>query len=114
MPTDAQKQALLDAVAQLRSAEQVLIQASRASADPATLTKINTEYSQLDSFLSQMLHAQATDDDGDFEALVTTLQQQVSALQVEEGQMQTIVGDVGKAAQIAGYVTEALTYVAKL
>ncbi len=114
MPTDAQKQALLDAVAQIRSAEQVLIQSSRASADPATLMKINTEYSQLDSFLSQMLHAQATADDDDFDALATALQQQVATLQAEEAQMQAIVGDVGKAAQICGYVAEALVYVAKL
>jgi hypothetical protein len=114
MPTDTQKQALLDAVGQIRSAEQVLIQACRASADPATLTKINTEYSQLDSFLSQMLHAQATADDDDFEAVVTALQQQVATLQVQENQMQAIVGDVAKAAQIAGYIAQALTYVAKL
>lgn len=109
-----QKKTLLDSVSQLRLAEQQLVQASRATTDPAALMKINTEYSQLDSFISQMLHAQAAADDADFTNAVVALKQQAATLQTQEDDIKKIVTDVGTAAKIAGYVAQALAFIATL
>jgi phosphoribosylcarboxyaminoimidazole (NCAIR) mutase len=114
MANDAQKQTLLNAASLIRAAEQLLVQASRASSDPAKLMQINTEYTQLDSFLSQLLHAQAIADDADFASATAALKQQAATLQAEESDIKVIVADVGKAAQIAGYIAQALSLIATL
>src|SRR5574340_84178 len=104
MPSDTQKQSLLDAVTKIRLAEQLLVQASRATSDSGKLTQISIEYNQLDSFLSQLLHAQAIADDADFAAAATSLKQQAATLQADENDIKKIVTDVKTAAQIAGYI----------
>jgi hypothetical protein len=114
MPNAGQKQTLLNTVSLIRSAEQLLIQASRASSDLATLIKINTEYSQLDSFLSQLLHAQAIGDDADFANATAALKAQAATLQAQEEEIKKIVTDVGIAAKIAGYIAQAATFIATL
>lgn len=114
MANEAQKQTLLNAVSLIRSAEQLLLQASRASSDPATLTKISIEYNQLDSFLSQIIHAQAIADDASFTAAVGALKQQATVLETEEADIKKIVTDVGTAAQIVGYLAQAATFIATL
>jgi len=114
MPNDTQKQSLLDAVTKIRLAEQLLVQASHATSDPATLTQISIEYNQLDSFLSQLLHAQAIADDADFASATTALKQQSATLQAEEDDFKKTINDVKTAAQIAGYIADALGIIAKL
>jgi predicted negative regulator of RcsB-dependent stress response len=114
MSKDAQKQSLLDAVTQLRLAEQLLIQASRATSDIPTLMQINVEYSHLDSFLSQLLQAQAIADDTDFAHAISSLKQQGSILQTEEDDIKKVVADVGTAARIAGYLVQTASIIAKL
>jgi len=113
MPNDIQKQALLDAATQIRLAEQLLIQASRATSDPGTLTQISIEINQLDSFLSQLLHAQAIADDADFNKATTALKQQASMLQVDEDHIKKITAAVGTGAQIVGYIAQAIVIIAK-
>jgi gamma-glutamyl phosphate reductase len=108
------KQILLTAVMSIRSAEQLLVQASRATSDPATLTKISIEYNQLDSFLSQLLRAQAISDDAEFNNATAALREQASILDAEEKDIKNIVNDVAIAAKIVGYITEAMTIIAKL
>jgi hypothetical protein len=81
MTRDAQKQTSLDAVSLVRAAEQLLIQVSRASSDPTLIAKINVEYSQLDSFLSQLLHTLAVVDDELFSSTISALKQQATILQ---------------------------------
>jgi hypothetical protein len=112
MSTDAQKQSLLNAVSLIRASEQLLMQASRNSTDVNTSIKINTEFQHLDSILSQLLHAQAIADDADFVNATVALKQQSSALQTEEAQILKVVTDVGIAAQIAGFLTQAASFVA--
>ena len=107
------KQALLDAITQIRLAEQLLVQASRATSDPATLVKINTEYAHLDSYLSQLLHTLAIADDADFVKATRALKQQATALAAEEAQIKKVVADVGTAAKIAGYIAQAVAFIAK-
>jgi hypothetical protein len=114
MSTDDQKQKLLDAVALIRQSEQLLMQASRNSTNANTSIRINTEFQNLDSILSQLLHTQAIADDADFQAATTALKQQASALQTEQAQIQKVVTDVGIAAQIAGFLAQAAAIVAKV
>lgn len=114
MANDAPKQTLLDTVGLLRSAEQLLLVASRATSDLGKLIKINMEYGQLDSFMSQLLHAQALADDADFARATAALKQQAAALQVEEADLAKVVADVGTAAKIAGYLAQAVSFLATL
>ena len=114
MPTPEQKQALLDAISQIRLAEQVLVEQSRAETDTARLIKINTEYTHLDSYLSQLVHAQALADDAEFTAATTALKMQATALSAEQADISKVVGDVAKAAKIVGYLVKAVSLIAKL
>jgi hypothetical protein len=108
------RQTLLKAVEPIRSAEQLLIQASRETANPATLTKISIEYNQLDSFLSQLLHAQAIADDAEFGNATAALKKQAAMLEADEEYIKKIVSDVATAAKIIGYIAQALTLIGKL
>jgi hypothetical protein len=114
MPTTAQKQTLLDAVTQIRTAELALLQASRSTSDPAKLIQINTEYTHLDSCLSQILHAQALIDDQDFGFAAGALKQQCTALADEMKQIDRVVNDVALAAKIVGCVAQAAKVIATL
>lgn len=112
MSIDAQKQNLLNAVSLIRASEQLLMQESRNSTDANTSIKINTEFQNLDSILSQLLHAQAIADDADFANAAAALKQLSSTLQIDQAQIQQIVTDVGTAAQIVGFLTQAAGLVA--
>lgn len=108
------RQNLSQIVSNIRAAEVLLLQSSRATSDPATLIKINTEYQALDSYLSQILNAQATADDQAFESAINALKLQISSLQQEESHIKAIVADVATAAQILGYISQAISVVAML
>ena len=114
MSNEAPKQTLLNVVSLIRAAEQSLIQVSRASSDPLVIAKINTEYNQLDSFLSQVLHTQALTDDTIFTTSTAALKQQARTLQTEENDIKAIVTDVGIAAKIVGYLAQAASMIATL
>lgn len=107
MSTMTQKQALADAVNSIRLAEKMLLDESRATSDVSRLIQINTEYTHLDSYMSQILHVQALTDDAEFGNAVAALQSQVSALHVEQQAITNIVADVEKAAKIVGYIARA-------
>jgi hypothetical protein len=111
---DTPRQILLKAVTPIRSAEQLLVESSRATSDPAKLTKISLEYNHLDSFLTQLLHTQAIADDAAFTAATAALKQQATALQTKEEDIKKIVDDVHTATQIVGYMAQVLAFVEKL
>ena len=114
MSNDAQKQSLLDAIALLRLAEGLIVDASRDTDDPAVLIQLNTEFRYLDSFISQLLHAQAIADDATFASATTAISQQVSGLEAEEADIQKIVNDVSTAAKIVGYIAQAASILGRL
>jgi hypothetical protein len=114
MSLDDQKKLLLDAVTCIRSAETMLMQAGRDTADPAVLAKIDEEYDRLDSFLSQVLHCIAIIDDRMFADTAVTLKNEAQLLQAREEHFKAIGIGVNTAAQIVGCITEALTLVAKI
>ncbi len=110
----AQIQTLTNTIAILRSSETLLLQASRGTSDLATLLQINAEYSHIDSWISQLLHTQALNDDAQFSAAVSTLKQQADSLAADEAHIQTIVKDVASAAKIVGYISQAVTFLAAI
>ena len=114
MANNAQKQNLVNAVSLIRAAEQMFVEASRASTDANRSIQINTEYQHLDSLLSQLIQAQAIADDADFQSATAALKQQATALQAEQAQIQAIVNDVAIAAKIAGFLAQAASFLATL
>ena len=113
MSTASQKQDLINAINQIRAAEQLLLEVSRSSSDTAKLIQINTEYTHLDSYLSQILHAQALTDDAEFDNATATLKGQASALAMDQKAIEKIVDDVATAGKIVGYITQAVQIIAK-
>ena len=90
------------------------MQAGRDSSDPETLKKINSDYGQLDAFLSQVLHCIAIADDEGLAGSAAALEKQVEMLQAMKDSYQAIAAGVNTAAQIIGCLTEALAFLAKL
>jgi hypothetical protein len=110
MTQDVVRQNLAQIVSNIRAAEQLLLQAGRATADAVTLIKLNTEYQALDSYLSQVLNAQATSDDQLFQTATNALKQQASSLEQEEAHIKAITGDVETAAKILGFIAQAAAF----
>ena len=79
-----------------------------------TAIKLTSEFHILDSYLSQLLHAQNSADDASFTNATAALKSQASGLQADEATIKTIVGDVQTAATIVSYITQALAFIAKL
>ena len=114
MSKESQKQQLLSAVNSLRIAERLLMQASRDSTDPVILASINSEYTQLDSFLSQIMHCIAIADDNVFADASAALKKQAMTVQAREEDFKRIAAGVNTAAQIVGCIGEALAFIAKI
>jgi hypothetical protein len=114
MPTPEQGKSLLDAVSEIRAAQDLLREASYAASDVAVLIKINTAYTHLDSVITQTLHAQTVTDDVLFAGAVDALKQEASRLAAEEAQVKSIIADVNKAAKIVGYIGQAAGLIAGL
>jgi hypothetical protein len=114
MPTPAQSQAISNAIASIRAAENVLLNQGRLTTDPLVAAKISNEYNSLDSVLTQLIQAQVISDDATFQRAATALQQESAVLNAQANAISQIIKDVGTAAQIAGYITQAATALASL
>lgn len=108
------RQNLNQIVSNIRAAEVLTVQASRQTSDVAKLIQLNTEYSALDSYLSQVLHALALLDDSLFTAATNALKEQVDILKHEEEDIKKVVDDIALAAKIAGYLAQAAQIAATL
>jgi hypothetical protein len=114
MATQTQLQDVNDAVSQLRSAEVLLLEASRHTGDDTRLIQINNEYCLLDTVITQLVSAASAADDRSFQGAIGPLKQQAKALDEDENNIKKIVGDVETAAKIAGYVARVATIIAAL
>jgi negative regulator of replication initiation len=114
MPTLSKQTNIAGAIASIRVAENLLTQQIRAATDTLTAIKLTNEYHNLDSYLSQLLHAQNSADDASFADATAALQSQASGLEADQAAIRAIVGDVQTAASIVNYITQALTLIAKL
>lgn len=114
MPTLTQQTNIASAIAAIRAAEEILTRQNRLATDVLTSIKLTHEYSNLDSYLSQLLHAQNSADDVGFANATAALQSQVSGLQADENAIKAIVGDFQTAASIIDYISQAVTLITKL
>jgi hypothetical protein len=114
MPTAAQNQAISNAIASIRTAENALLIQGRLTSDPLVATKISNEYNSLDSVLTQLIQAHVISDDATFQQAATALRQESAALNAQAQAISQVVKDIGSAAQIAGYIVQAAGALAKL
>jgi negative regulator of replication initiation len=114
MPTLRQQTNVAGAITAIRVAQNLLTQQIRAATDVLKAIKLTNEYNNLNSYLSQLLHAQNSADDASFADATTALQSQTNGLEADEDAIKTIIGDVQTAATIVSYITQALTLIAKL
>ncbi|HVA14060.1 MAG TPA: hypothetical protein VNF99_12470 [Stellaceae bacterium] len=114
MPTPDQQSNTANAILAIRNAQNLLQQQINASSNTLTAIKLTNEYNSLDSSLSQLLHAQNIADDAIFSKMIETLKSQTGGLQADEAAIKGIISDVGTAAKVVGYITQALSFIAKL
>jgi negative regulator of replication initiation len=114
MPTPSQQINLASAIDNIRAAENIFKQQINAANDSLTAIKLSNEFNNLDSFLSELLHAQNSADDASFTNATTALKSHASGLQADEATIKGIVDDVNIAANIISYITQALAFIAKL
>jgi negative regulator of replication initiation len=114
MPTPSQQTNLTSAIDNIRAAEDLLKQQINAASDSLSAIKLTNEFNNLDSFLSELLHAQNSADDASFADATTALQSHAAGLQADEATIKKIVGGVTIAADIISYITQALAFIAKL
>ena len=114
MPTLNQQTNVASAIDAIRSAEALLTQQIREATDTLTAVKLTNEYNNLDSYLSQLLHAQNTADDAAFANATAALKSQTGGLQADENSIKDIVADVKTASTIIGYIVQVMGFIAKL
>jgi hypothetical protein len=91
-----------------------LLNASRATADPAKLMRIANEMSAIQTLLNQAAQAQAAANDAVFSSATTSLKTQAQMLQGVEAQIAGMIADATAVGRITGYVVEVLAQIAKL
>jgi hypothetical protein len=91
-----------------------LLNAGRATADTQKLVQINNEYSAVQTCLDQTTQAQAASDGAVFQQATSALKVQAAMLDEMEKKINVIVDDAALAGRIVGYITQAITIIAKL
>jgi ABC-type phosphate transport system auxiliary subunit len=114
MPTSDQQSNVSSAIAAVRNAQALLTQQIRNTGDTLTAIKLSNEYDNLDSYLSQLLHAQNSADDASFTSATSILKTQATGLQTDATSIKAIVADVQTAASIVSYITQALAFIVRL
>jgi hypothetical protein len=114
MPTLSQQTAINAAVDAIRNAEDLLTAQVRSSTDALTAIKLTNEYNNLDSYLSELLHAQNAADDATFANATAALQSRLSGLEADEKAIETIIADVVIAGKVIGFIADAVKLIAKL
>jgi hypothetical protein len=114
MPTLNQQSAVAAAINSIRTAENLLTDQIQASNDTLQAIKLTHEYNNLDSFLSQLLHAQNAADDASFTNAIDALKTQTDGLEADEKTIKGIIADVATAGKVVGYITQALAFIAKV
>jgi negative regulator of replication initiation len=114
MPTLNQQTAVASAIDAIRTAENLLTDQIQTSNDTLTAVKLTHEYNNLDSYLSELLHAQNAADDATFANATDALKSRTDGLQADEAAIKKIIADVATAGKVVGYITQALGFIAKL
>jgi hypothetical protein len=114
MPTPSQQLDVSSAIAQIRSAEQLLNTIIGSTGDPALLAQITAGYRYLNGILGELVQAQLAADDATFTQVTTSLKNEAAKLKAQEAQFQQIISNVALAAQIVGYIAQAVAFIAAI
>jgi negative regulator of replication initiation len=114
MPTLTQQTTVSGAIDAIRNAENALTDQIQASTETLTAIKLTHEYNNLDSYLSELLHAQNAADDVTFANATEALQARADGLQADEAAIKAIIADVATAGKVVSYIAQALALIAKL
>jgi hypothetical protein len=114
MPTLTELTAVSQAIGAIRQAEDLLTAQIQATDNTLTAIKLTHEYNNLDSYLSELLHAQNATDDTAFSNSTQSLKGRSDGLQADEKRIKAIVGDMATAEKVVGYIAQALAIIAKL
>jgi hypothetical protein len=114
MPTPAQQLDVSSAIANVRAAEQLLDNVIATTGDAGVLANLTAAYRVLDGSMTALLKAQTAADDVTFNASTKNLKDQAASLKAQEAQVQKLIADVALAAQIVGYIAQAVTFIAAI
>jgi ABC-type phosphate transport system auxiliary subunit len=114
VPTLSQQTAISAAIDAIRNAEDVLTDQIRSSTDALNAIKLTNEYNNLDSYLSELLHAQNAADDVTFANATQALQSRLSGLEADEKAIRSIIADVVIAGKVIGYIADAVKLITAL
>jgi multidrug resistance efflux pump len=114
MPTSTQQLDLSSAIANLRSAEQSIDNLVALTGDPNTLAQLTTAQQMLNQAIQQLRQAQAIADDTLFSQAANALKAQAASLKSKEATIQSIISNTAIAAQVVGYVAQAVIYIMAL
>lgn len=112
MPTTAQYQGVIDALASIRLAERALDDLLATTSGSGELHALNMIYSQLHGTATLLIQAQITADDSIFTHATASLKAQAAVLEASKEALQKIVSNAGQAAKIIGYIAEASALIA--
>lgn len=114
MPTQDQKSCITSAVLAIRNAQNLISKQITESSDVQVSINLQNQYNNLDSCLSQLLHAQNVADDAIFSSAIAVLQSQTAGLQKDDIAVKKIIADVATADKVLDYISQALGFIAKL
>ena len=114
MPTPDQRTTIENSIVSIQAAQAALTRASLASSDSLELGKIQSQYTYLDSLLTQLVHTRLVTDDAVFDQAAATIKQTADHLNDQATSIGNVVSDVAEGGRIAGYLTQAATFIAAL
>jgi hypothetical protein len=114
MPTAPQQENVTNAIIAIRSAQKLINKEINDSTTTSFAIKLANEYAELGSCLTHLLHAQNAADDAIFDTAASVLKSETSGLTVEEASIKGIITDVNTAQRVVDYITQALSFIAKL
>lgn len=91
-----------------------LLQAARTTTDVTKLIQLNNEMLAVQSLIDKASQAQAAANDAVFSQATASLRAQAAMLTDMEAHITGIVGDVATAGKIVGYITKALSLIARI
>jgi len=110
----ADKQSLSNASQLISNAVSLLLQASRASTDPVALLKIHNEIVYLNTITTNVAQIMVIADDATFDTATAALKQQAATLQSQAEAIGAVAADAATAAQITGWIVQAVAFIAVL
>lgn len=114
MPTSAQQSDTLQAIDNIRQAQELIKQQIEIAPDTKSLIRFNKELQALDAVISELNHAQNAKNDTAFAAATVAIKKQANNLKKDADKTKKFIENVQTAAKYVGYITKAFDFIAKL